>query len=110
MAVTFLAPGAQDREYAQSMPRNHVSPVLVGRDAELAALMAAFDSAAAAEPSVVLVGGEAGVGKTRLVEEAALAGMPGIVLDFNNDLARLGEPWPEPPAAFTDEDATKAQA
>jgi DNA-binding NarL/FixJ family response regulator len=53
------------------MPRNHVSPVLVGRDAELAALMAAFDSAAAAEPGVVLVGGEAGVGKTRLVEEAA---------------------------------------
>jgi DNA-binding NarL/FixJ family response regulator/Tfp pilus assembly protein PilF len=53
------------------MLRNHVSPVLVGREAELSALMAAFDSAAAAEPGVVLVGGEAGVGKTRLVEEAA---------------------------------------
>src|SRR3954462_1082602 len=69
--VTFLARAPRDREYAQSMPRNHVSPVLVGREAELAALMAAFDSAAAAEPAVVLVGGEAGVGKTRLVEEAA---------------------------------------
>src|SRR4051795_1534846 len=69
--VTFLASGVSGREYAQSMPRNHVSPILVGREAELAALMAAFDSAAAAEPGVVLVGGEAGVGKTRLVEEAA---------------------------------------
>ena len=53
------------------MFRNLVSPVLVGRDAELAALTAALDSAIAGEPAVVLLGGEAGVGKTRLVEEAA---------------------------------------
>jgi predicted ATPase len=42
----------------------------VGRDAELAALSAALDSAVAGDPAVVLVGGEAGVGKTRLVDEA----------------------------------------
>src|SRR4051794_12568943 len=48
-----------------------VSPVLVGRRAELDAVMAAFDRARTGDPATVLVGGEAGVGKTRLVEEAA---------------------------------------
>src|SRR3954452_6672298 len=47
-----------------------VSPVLVGREAELATLTVAFDSAVEGQPAVVLLGGEAGVGKTRLVEEA----------------------------------------
>ena len=55
----------------------------------------------------------AGSGKTvllrRLVEEAALAGVPAIVIDPNNDLSRLGDPWPEPPAGFTAEDAAKAR-
>ena len=40
-----------------------------------------------------------GSGKTvlirRIVEEAALQGVSSIVLDINNDLARLGMPWPE---------------
>ena len=34
-------------------------------------MLAALESAVSAEPAVVIVGGEAGVGKTRLVEEAA---------------------------------------
>ena len=55
----------------------------------------------------------AGSGKTvllrRIVEEAALAGIPAIVIDPNNDLSRLGEPWPERPAGFTDEDEAKAK-
>jgi ATP/maltotriose-dependent transcriptional regulator MalT len=51
--------------------RTLVSPVFVGRDAELAALTAALDAAVAGDPAVVLLSGEAGVGKTRLVEEAA---------------------------------------
>src|SRR4051812_43642760 len=54
-----------------AMFRNVVVPVLVGREEELAALTAALDSAVAGEPAVVLIGGEAGVGKTRLVAEAA---------------------------------------
>src|SRR4029453_9093259 len=53
------------------MRRDLVSPLFVGREAELATLTAALDSALAGSPTVVLVGGEAGVGKTRLVEEAA---------------------------------------
>jgi hypothetical protein len=56
----------------------------------------------------------AGSGKTvllrRIVEEAALLGVPAIVLDTNNDLARLGEAWPERPAAWSEEDAAKAEA
>ncbi|NGM35925.1 ATP-binding protein [Methylobacterium sp. DB0501] len=53
-----------------------------------------------------------GSGKTvllrRLVEEAALAGIPAIVVDPNNDLSRLGDPWPERPERFTPEDDRKA--
>jgi predicted ATPase len=47
------------------------SPTLVGRVEELGVLEAAQGRAANGEPAVVLVGGEAGVGKTRLVFEAA---------------------------------------
>jgi hypothetical protein len=46
-----------------------VSPVLVGRQAELAVLDGALERAIAGEPTAVLVGGEAGVGKSRLVQE-----------------------------------------
>ncbi|MEV8507555.1 AAA family ATPase [Actinoplanes sp. NPDC051475] len=45
------------------------SDVLVGREADLAALRDALKRTRGAEPTAVLVGGEAGVGKTRLVEE-----------------------------------------
>ncbi|WP_239132777.1 helix-turn-helix transcriptional regulator [Paractinoplanes durhamensis] len=58
------------------------SEVLVGREADLAQLRDALKRARSAEPSTVLVGGEAGVGKTRLVEEfcRTLAGEPVRVL------------------------------
>src|SRR5437763_15795081 len=45
------------------------SPVFVGRAGELARLEAMLDRAAAGHPGVVVIGGEAGVGKTRLVTE-----------------------------------------
>jgi DNA-binding CsgD family transcriptional regulator/tetratricopeptide (TPR) repeat protein len=45
------------------------SPTLIGRIEELQTLEAARVRAANGEPAVVLVGGEAGVGKTRLVAE-----------------------------------------
>jgi DNA-binding CsgD family transcriptional regulator/tetratricopeptide (TPR) repeat protein len=46
-----------------------VSPIFVGRVEELQVLEAALGRATNSEPAVVLVGGEAGVGKTRLVAE-----------------------------------------
>jgi predicted ATPase len=45
------------------------SPVLVGRDEQMAVLDAAFASVRQGGPSAVLLGGEAGVGKSRLVGE-----------------------------------------
>ncbi|MEU2061517.1 AAA family ATPase [Streptomyces sp. NPDC013455] len=58
-----------------------VSPVFVGRTDELDTLNDALARAAAAEPQALLLGGEAGVGKTRLVEEfaAAAAGRGAVV-------------------------------
>jgi len=46
-----------------------VSPVMVGRGEQLAALRRLSDAACAGSPTVVLLGGEAGVGKTRLITE-----------------------------------------
>ncbi|MFE2585195.1 AAA family ATPase [Streptomyces sp. NPDC059378] len=50
-----------------------VSPVFVGRAAELGTLDDALARAVEGEPQALLIGGEAGVGKTRLVEEFATA-------------------------------------
>ncbi|MCL8017180.1 helix-turn-helix transcriptional regulator [Streptomyces sp. AS02] len=48
-----------------------VSPVFVGRAAELETLHDALAHASGGEPQALVIGGEAGVGKTRLVEEFA---------------------------------------
>ncbi|MGB5973712.1 MAG: ATP-binding protein, partial [Nodosilinea sp.] len=60
---------------------------------------------------VVLAG--SGAGKTvlvkRLVEEAALKGIPAIVIDGANDLARMGDRWPTSPDSWTDQDQAKAE-
>ena len=53
------------------MSRRLSSPVMVGRDPELHQLRAAAERGAAGETQVVVVGGEAGVGKSRLIEELA---------------------------------------
>jgi Helicase HerA, central domain len=63
-----------------------------------------------AKHTVVFAG--SGSGKTvllrRIVEEAALHGVSSIVLDSNNDLARLGDPWPSPPPGWVDGDPQRA--
>jgi hypothetical protein len=54
-----------------------------------------------------------GSGKTvllrRIIEECALRGVSSIVLDPNNDLARLGDAWPQPPEHWLDGDAVRAR-
>ena len=53
---------------------NVVSPVFIGRREELASLVAQLERAKEKDPAFALIGGEAGVGKTRLTRElAALA-------------------------------------
>lgn len=53
-----------------------------------------------------------GSGKTvllrRIVEACALEGVSAIVLDPNNDLARLGSPWPVAPDSWLPGDAARA--
>lgn len=62
---------------------------------------------------VAIIAGS-GSGKTvllrRMIEEAALLGIPAIVLDINNDLSRLGKAWPSSPEGFTEGDTSKARA
>ncbi|MEU2261789.1 AAA family ATPase [Streptomyces sp. NPDC019645] len=57
-----------------------LSPVFVGRTGELTALGQALSRATAGEPQALLIAGEAGVGKTRLVEE------------FHGEACRAGAP------------------
>jgi DNA-binding CsgD family transcriptional regulator/tetratricopeptide (TPR) repeat protein len=49
--------------------RRVASPTFVGRSEELAALTDGLERAAAGEPAAFLIGGEAGVGKSRLLSE-----------------------------------------
>src|SRR6266545_2340331 len=74
MAPTTYAPvplQSQRRDNPGEMGGRVASPTLVGRVEELRILNAARSRAANGEPAVVLLGGEAGVGKTRLVTELA---------------------------------------
>src|SRR4029077_3965878 len=59
------------RDYAERTMRTRplVCPVVVGRDAELERLEIALEDARHGRGALVAVTGEAGVGKTRLVDE-----------------------------------------
>ena len=60
------------------VPRRVSSPIFIGRVAERAALSEALERVAAGQPGIVLITGEAGVGKSRLLTEAtALAATMG---------------------------------
>jgi DNA-binding CsgD family transcriptional regulator/tetratricopeptide (TPR) repeat protein len=65
------------------------SPVLVGRDDALASLLGAIVEATAGAPRLVIVRGEAGIGKTRLLAEAA-SRMPAGTLLLTGECLDIG--------------------
>jgi len=64
---------------------------LVGRDAELSELRAALSAAAAGRPSLVLLAGESGVGKTRLLGELSRGAREERALVLCGDSIELGD-------------------
>ncbi|MER5864255.1 AAA family ATPase [Kitasatospora sp. NPDC002040] len=82
------------------MEQISVSPVFVGRGTEITALEAALRRADAGQPQAVLVGGEAGVGKTRVIEEfLATACASGAVTTVGSCLEVGAEGLPYAPLA-----------
>jgi ATP/maltotriose-dependent transcriptional regulator MalT len=63
----------------------------VGRAPELAELRDALDAAAGGKPSLALVAGESGVGKTRLVDELIAATRESGLRVLSGDCVELGE-------------------
>ena len=72
-----------------------VSPVLAGRGAELALMAGAFEAAAAGTPGTVLLGAEAGGGKSRLAGEfaARVAGRAVVLAGGCVQLSGAGLPY-----------------
>jgi len=72
---------------------------MVGRDGELTRLLGLLDDAAAGRPAHALIGGDAGVGKTRLVSELAARAADRGFLVLSGRCAELGDSIPYLPLA-----------
>lgn len=77
------------------MQMTPASAQMIGREAEMQALLASFADAADSKPQAVIVGGEAGLGKTRLLDEflAGISGQARIVTGQCVDLGTLAPPY-----------------
>ena len=74
-----------------------VGTTLVGRDSELAALSGWLDEALTGSPRLVLLGGEPGIGKTRLADElSSIAPSAGVTVVWGRGTEEEGAPpfWP----------------
>ncbi|MGH3166488.1 MAG: helicase HerA domain-containing protein [Trebonia sp.] len=97
-------PGTKDDDTAD-VPAIRVGTTFIGQ------VPACLELASLRRHMAVFAG--SGSGKTvllrRVIEECALHGVSAIVLDPNNDMARLGDPWPEAPETWADGDAERAR-
>jgi len=82
------------------MPAAAANPRMVGRDTELAVLQDALQAGQAGSPRVVVVRGEAGIGKTRLLQEfrsaaTHLTDRPPVVVAVGQcvDMGEIGSPF-----------------
>jgi predicted ATPase len=78
------------------------SPLFIGRDAEQATLRDAVARSRLGEAAVVLVGGEAGIGKTRLVDEIATGADADGALVLQGGCISLGDGGGLPFAPFVE--------
>ncbi|NKE60326.1 ATP-binding protein [Lentzea sp. PSKA42] len=90
-------PRTQQPKPPQQQPAASPGEIVLGMDGEIR-----IELESLRKHAIVFAG--SGSGKTvllrRIVEECALRGVSAIVLDPNNDLARLGDAWPEPPGEW----------
>ncbi|MBL8131936.1 MAG: tetratricopeptide repeat protein [Anaerolineae bacterium] len=85
-----LAAGLPDQQDAAQRESFLQAAAFVGRDAEMAVITHAIDDAAAGTARFVLIGGESGVGKSRLVDEAAAQALVGGMTALRGDIDSVG--------------------
>ena len=78
------------------------SPQFIGRDTELAALTEAVARAGAGDASITLVGGEAGIGKTRLLTEIGEQARDGGAIVLEGGCVSMGDGGGLPFAPFVE--------
>src|SRR3954451_2053933 len=76
---------------ARLMATRGASPEFVGRETELAQLEGALARARGGEPALALIGGESGVGKSRLVAELMAGALVGGTRVLAGDCVALGD-------------------
>lgn len=115
---TDAKPPPANEEAKRPQPAKVIAPktetpddIILGRKLDAAASPISLPLAQLCKHTLLVAG--SGSGKTvllkRLVEEAALRGVPSLVIDPIGNLSQLGEEWREPPPQWTPEDKEAAQ-